>query len=156
MRNFKLLAILCDCTARLVWDLVENPEDRLSHNEAQIITDRLNVVLLFWFSLLSVVGVSLCTVFTLSGCAISRLIVYLLLQTLRSLHAFELVCARDTIRLIALQVSFVGILPNKLDKSQASLALTLILSVISHDLICFFFIYFPFNPLVTNALSHLY
>ena len=33
--NFKPLAILCGCTARFVWDLVGNPEDRFSHNEAQ-------------------------------------------------------------------------------------------------------------------------
>ena len=38
MRNFKPLAIFCDCTVRLVWDLVENPEDRFSHNEAQVKT----------------------------------------------------------------------------------------------------------------------
>ena len=30
------LIIFCDCTARFVWDLVRNPEDRFSHNEAQI------------------------------------------------------------------------------------------------------------------------
>ena len=35
--NFKHLAIFCDCTARFVSDLVGNPEDRFSHNEAQII-----------------------------------------------------------------------------------------------------------------------
>ena len=29
-------AILCDCTARFVWDLVGNPENQFSHNEAQI------------------------------------------------------------------------------------------------------------------------
>ena len=33
---FKLLAIFCGCTARFVWDLVGNPEDRFSHNEAKI------------------------------------------------------------------------------------------------------------------------
>ena len=31
------LAIFCGCTARFVWDLVENPEDQFSHNEAQIL-----------------------------------------------------------------------------------------------------------------------
>ena len=31
-RNFKPLAIFCGCTARFVWDLVGNPEDRFSHN----------------------------------------------------------------------------------------------------------------------------
>ena len=31
------LAILCDCTARLLSDLVGNPEDRFSHNEAHLI-----------------------------------------------------------------------------------------------------------------------
>ena len=30
------LAIFCDCTARFVSDLVGNPEDRFSHNEAHI------------------------------------------------------------------------------------------------------------------------
>ena len=34
--NFKLLAIFCGCTARFVSDLVGNPEDRFSHNEAHI------------------------------------------------------------------------------------------------------------------------
>ena len=37
-KTFKPLAILCDCTARFVWDLVGNPEDRLSHDEAHIIS----------------------------------------------------------------------------------------------------------------------
>ena len=36
MQNFKPLAIFCGCTARLVLVLVRNPEDRFSHNEAQI------------------------------------------------------------------------------------------------------------------------
>ena len=36
MRNVKPLTILCGCTARFVSDLVGNPEDRFSHNEAQI------------------------------------------------------------------------------------------------------------------------
>ena len=35
-KNFKLLAILCGCTAQFVSDLVGNPKDRFSHNEAQI------------------------------------------------------------------------------------------------------------------------
>ena len=34
--NSKPLAILCGCTARFVWDLVGNPEDRFSHNEPHI------------------------------------------------------------------------------------------------------------------------
>ena len=34
--NFKLLAILCGCTAQFVSDLVGNPKDRFSHKEAQI------------------------------------------------------------------------------------------------------------------------
>ena len=34
--NFKLLAIFCGRTAWFVWDLVRNPEDLFSHNEAQI------------------------------------------------------------------------------------------------------------------------
>ena len=29
-------AIFCGCTAGLMWDLVGNPEDQFSHNEAQI------------------------------------------------------------------------------------------------------------------------
>ena len=32
------LAIFCGCTARFVSDLVGNPEDRLSHNEAQLLS----------------------------------------------------------------------------------------------------------------------
>ena len=32
----KPLAIFCSCTARLVSDLVGNPEDRFSQNEAQM------------------------------------------------------------------------------------------------------------------------
>ena len=32
------LAIFCGCTARFVSDLVVNPEDRFSHNEAQMIS----------------------------------------------------------------------------------------------------------------------
>ena len=31
------LAIFCCCTAWFVWDLVGNPEDRFSHNEAQLV-----------------------------------------------------------------------------------------------------------------------
>ena len=34
IRNFKPLAIFCDCIARFVSDQVGNPEDRFSHNEA--------------------------------------------------------------------------------------------------------------------------
>ena len=33
-KNVKSLAIFCGCTVRFVWDLVGNPEDRFSHNEA--------------------------------------------------------------------------------------------------------------------------
>ena len=36
IRNFKPLAIFCGSTARFVSDLVDNPEGRFSHNEAQI------------------------------------------------------------------------------------------------------------------------
>ena len=36
IRNFKILAIFCGCTAWFVLDLVGNPEDRFSQNEAQI------------------------------------------------------------------------------------------------------------------------
>ena len=39
IRNFKPLAILCGCTAWFVSDLVGNPEDRFSHNEAHIQED---------------------------------------------------------------------------------------------------------------------
>ena len=34
MRNSKPLAVFCNCTARFVSDLVGNPEDHFSHNEA--------------------------------------------------------------------------------------------------------------------------
>ena len=34
LHNFKPLAILCDCTARFVSDLVGNPEDRASRDMA--------------------------------------------------------------------------------------------------------------------------
>ena len=33
------LAIFCGCTARFVSDLVGNPDDRFSHNEAHIAPD---------------------------------------------------------------------------------------------------------------------
>ena len=33
---FKPLAIFCGCTGLFVSDLVKNPEDRFSHNEAQL------------------------------------------------------------------------------------------------------------------------
>ena len=39
---FKPLAFFCSCTVRFVWDLVGNPEDRFSHNEAQM---RVRIVL---------------------------------------------------------------------------------------------------------------
>ena len=39
--NFKPLAIFCDCTARFVSDLVGNPEDRFSQNEAHFSLSRL-------------------------------------------------------------------------------------------------------------------
>ena len=38
IRIFKPLAILCGCTARFVLDLVGNPEDRFSHNEAHVVS----------------------------------------------------------------------------------------------------------------------
>ena len=44
-KNFKLLAIFCDCTvfcdctARFVSDLVRNPEDWFSQNEAHVTAD---------------------------------------------------------------------------------------------------------------------
>ena len=34
--NFQPLAIFCGCTAWFVWNLVGNPEDRFSHNEAHM------------------------------------------------------------------------------------------------------------------------
>ena len=37
-RNFKHLDIFCGCTAWFVWDLVGNPDDRFSQNEAQVIS----------------------------------------------------------------------------------------------------------------------
>ena len=37
----KPLVIFCGCTTRFVWDLVGNPEDRFSQNEALIIQERL-------------------------------------------------------------------------------------------------------------------
>ena len=40
IQNFQPLAIFCGCTARFVSDLVGNPEDRFSHNEAQIIESK--------------------------------------------------------------------------------------------------------------------
>ena len=36
LKTFRPLATFCDRTARLVSDFVGNPEDRFSHNEAQI------------------------------------------------------------------------------------------------------------------------
>ena len=36
IQTVKPLAIFCGCTAQFVSDLVGNPEDRFSHNEAQI------------------------------------------------------------------------------------------------------------------------
>ena len=35
-RNFMPQGIFCSCTAWFVSDLVRNPEDRFSHNEAQV------------------------------------------------------------------------------------------------------------------------
>ena len=43
MRNFKPLAVLCGCTAWFVSDLVGNPEDRFSHNEAHLLFDGLRI-----------------------------------------------------------------------------------------------------------------
>ena len=36
----KPLAIFCGCTARFVSDLVGNPEDRFSHNDAHLFTEK--------------------------------------------------------------------------------------------------------------------
>ena len=37
IRNFKVVAILCDCTVQFVSDLVCNPEDRFSHTVALLL-----------------------------------------------------------------------------------------------------------------------
>ena len=53
--NFKLLAILCGCTARFVSDLVgnpEDPEDRFSHNKAHVVKLGFTGVFIFFFYLL--------------------------------------------------------------------------------------------------------
>ena len=39
--NFKPLDIFCDCTMRFMSDLVGNPKDKFSHNEAYLISDEL-------------------------------------------------------------------------------------------------------------------
>ena len=44
IRNFKHLAIFCGCTARFVSDLVGNPEDRFSHNEAHMLSTSVSVL----------------------------------------------------------------------------------------------------------------
>ena len=44
IRNFKPLAIFCCCTARFVSDLVGNPEDRFSQNEAQFMLPKISRV----------------------------------------------------------------------------------------------------------------
>ena len=58
IRNFKPLAILCDFTAQFASDLVGNPKDRFSHNEAHltvviltVITFYRNVMLFSFFQL---------------------------------------------------------------------------------------------------------
>ena len=48
--KFKPLTIFCDCTARFVWDLVRNPEDRFSHNEAHLKNCSFHFFLLSLFS----------------------------------------------------------------------------------------------------------
>ena len=50
--NFKPLAIFSDCTARFVSDLVGTPEDRFSHNKAQI--SPYILMFLFVFTLLNI------------------------------------------------------------------------------------------------------
>ena len=35
--QFQVLAIFYDCTARFVWNQVKNPENRFSHNDAQML-----------------------------------------------------------------------------------------------------------------------
>ena len=54
-----------------MWDLVGNPEDRFSQNEAQFITGRSNAVLPLWFFLLFVVGVSF-ALRQLSDCCLEK------------------------------------------------------------------------------------
>ena len=45
-KNFKPLGIFCGCTAWFVSDLVGNPEDRFSHNEAHKVYDFFNFLTL--------------------------------------------------------------------------------------------------------------
>ena len=42
--KFQPLAIFCGYTGRFVWDLVGNPEDQFSHNEAQMCEQTVNVL----------------------------------------------------------------------------------------------------------------
>ena len=44
MRNLKPLAIFCGCTAVFMSDLVGNPEDRFSYNEAHLILELFQAV----------------------------------------------------------------------------------------------------------------
>ena len=47
IRNFKPLAIFSGCTTRFVSDVVGNPEDRFSQNDAQL-RSTLHLVCFFW------------------------------------------------------------------------------------------------------------
>ena len=53
--KFQALAIFCGCTARFVSDLVGNPEDRVSQNEAHLAADTFQTVetpaIIFFFKL---------------------------------------------------------------------------------------------------------
>ena len=87
IRNFKPLAILCGCAARFVSDLVGNPEDRFSHNEAQIGTALIRLHMEadlshYWFTCTIVGFVSLCRVViccTIVGVvSLCRVVIYVL------------------------------------------------------------------------------
>ena len=53
IRNFKLLACFCSCTARFVSDLVGNPEDRFSRVAAHMMSLSLGLCELFWLLLVT-------------------------------------------------------------------------------------------------------
>ena len=62
-KNCKPLAILCGCRAWFVWDLVGNPKDRFSHNEAHMMyTVKLKSgQILRSFTVTSLLGLSITT-----------------------------------------------------------------------------------------------
>ena len=49
IRNFKTLPCFCGCTDWFASTLVANPEDRFSHDEAQIIPECENLIHIFYF-----------------------------------------------------------------------------------------------------------